>query len=174
MAPFRSNNPVLYHEFNKYDKALTMKMALTNKRNFIRGITWVSAIFLFIIGISLFMVLNIEPTDPIYLERAQEPTGVYIAVVVFLLLIYFLIIFLAFKVNVKPLLKDLKGNTKVIEQVNIKEKKYMPQNNTYHLYVQSVNRVSIEVSEQDYKKFQLGDEVNLEFTPNASIYLGYY
>lgn len=174
MTAFRSINPVFFHDFNKADKALTMRMALTNKRNFIRGISWVSIIYFFIIGIALFMVTNLESTDPLIVEEEKDSMNVYIGVIAGLLILYFFIIFSAYTINVKPLLKDLKGNVKAIELVSIREKKYMPQNNSYHLYVRSLNRASIEVTEKEFRQYELGDEINLEFTPHANIYLGYY
>ncbi len=170
----RTQNPTFFLDFNKADKALTMKMALTNKKNFKRGVFWVTVVFLLIITLGIIANAFIKPVDESYAPAEVISPTIYALIISSILVFYGLIIYIAYIVNVRPLLRDLHGNVKIIEQVLIQEKKYMPQNNTHHLYVKSALRLSIEVSAQDFQNYHLGDEINLEFTPNANIYLGYY
>lgn len=69
---------------------------------------------------------------------------------------------------------DLKEKTKVIESALITEKKYMALNNTWHFYTNSRVKYSIEVSEDDYHRFEVNDEINLEYAHNSLEYFGYH
>ena len=70
--------------------------------------------------------------------------------------------------------KDKVAKKKVIELTNIKQKKYMKLNNTYHFYLTSPNKYTIEVSPTDFEKWQLGDEVSIEYAQYSKEYFGYY
>jgi hypothetical protein len=70
--------------------------------------------------------------------------------------------------------RDLRRGTKTIERSRVIRKLYMPQTDTYFFYIDSPNRLSIEVSEYQYHAAGLGDEVNIEYTTVSKYYLGYY
>lgn len=69
---------------------------------------------------------------------------------------------------------DLRSNQKIIERTHITGKRYMPQTNSFHFYLDSPTRLSIEVSEPDYLALEEGDEVNIEYTSVSKMYLGYF
>jgi hypothetical protein len=69
---------------------------------------------------------------------------------------------------------DLKRKLKIAEQVTITEKKYMESNNSYHFYISSEVKYSIEVPEDSFNYFQINDEITIEYTKYAALYLGYY
>lgn len=62
----------------------------------------------------------------------------------------------------------------MIEKTHITEKKYMPQNDSYYFYLDSPTKLSIEVSQDDYRKLDIGDEINIEFGRYSKEYFGYY
>jgi len=74
----------------------------------------------------------------------------------------------------RKVVQDLRANEKIIERAHITGKRYMPQTNSYHFYLDSPTRLSIEVSEPDYKLLKEGDEVNIEYTTVSKMYLGYF
>lgn len=70
--------------------------------------------------------------------------------------------------------KDKTHKLKVVELSNIQQKKYMKLNNTYHFYLNSPNKYTIEVSPKDYKRYELGDEISIEYSQYAKEYFGYF
>ncbi len=79
-----------------------------------------------------------------------------------------------YRVNLRRLQADIRNRTKTIECAHVVKKLYMPQNNTYFLYLDSTNKLSIEVQESDYHRLVTGDEINIEFATNSRLYLGYF
>lgn len=69
---------------------------------------------------------------------------------------------------------DLRSNQKIIERAHITGKRFMPQTNSYHFYLDSPTRLTIEVSEPDYQLMKEGDEINIEYTTVSKVYLGYF
>lgn len=70
--------------------------------------------------------------------------------------------------------KDLRQKTKIIEHVTIQKKTYIPHNSSYHFYLDSIQKLSIEVSHSDFDSLQEGDEINIEYSKNAGVYFGYF
>lgn len=73
-----------------------------------------------------------------------------------------------------PYVQDLKLQEKVVETVLILEKKFMPQNNTYHFYINSEPTYSIEVDQDTFLYYHIQDAINIEYTRHSEIYLGYF
>jgi len=76
--------------------------------------------------------------------------------------------------HLHKLIKDLRQQTKTIEKVLITKKTFLPHNNTYHLYIDSVYRLSIQVEWWFFELRNEGDEINIEYSTNAKIYFGYF
>ena len=70
--------------------------------------------------------------------------------------------------------QDIRLQTKTIEISRITQKLYIERNNTYHFYLDSPSKLSIDVSERDFDRLREGDEVSIEFTTHAREYLGYF
>lgn len=85
-----------------------------------------------------------------------------------------LVIFLAYNRTLRRVQADIRKQTKTIENTRIVRKQYMPHNNKYYFYLDSPNKLSIEVKERDYLRFESGDELNIEYTTHAELYLGYF
>ena len=69
---------------------------------------------------------------------------------------------------------DLKHQQKMIESVEILQKKFMPQNQSFHFYIKSQIKLSIEVTQNDFLKFVEGDEINIEYSKYSKEYFGYF
>jgi hypothetical protein len=76
--------------------------------------------------------------------------------------------------NLRKISLDLRYKTKIIERALIKRKTFLPQNNTFHFYLNSFEKLSIEVDEEHFNELTEGDEVNIEYSSNAHIYFGYF
>jgi hypothetical protein len=81
---------------------------------------------------------------------------------------------ISYRINLRKIQNDIKRGTKTIEASTIVRKQFMPQNHTYYFYISSPNQLSIEVSRADFYRLNEGDEVNIEYTTNAHLYLGYF
>jgi hypothetical protein len=75
---------------------------------------------------------------------------------------------------VYPVKRDLHRQQKRIESCTITEKKHMALNNTWHFYINSMSKISIEVNSSDFDRFEVGDEINVEFAHQSGEYLGYF
>lgn len=76
--------------------------------------------------------------------------------------------------NVWPLRRDLKKGEKIVELSTIDRKVFMPQDGSYHLYLHSITRLSIEVDEAAYRMLRQGDEINILYAPHSKLHLGYF
>lgn len=83
-------------------------------------------------------------------------------------------IYWSYRLHLYKVQQDIKHGTKIIESVHITRKQYMPSTNTYYFYLSSPVKLSIEVSEEDYRSLDKDDEVNIEYTSYSQQYLGYF
>jgi hypothetical protein len=85
-----------------------------------------------------------------------------------------IISFFTYRRSLLDIRKDLNEKTKIVESSLITEKKFMPLNNTYHFYLDNAFKYSIEVSEDDFHRFEVNDEINIEYATYSKEYFGYY
>ncbi|GAA4455731.1 hypothetical protein [Rurimicrobium arvi] len=78
------------------------------------------------------------------------------------------------RTELSKIIKDMKQRVKVVERVMIEKKTFLPHNNTFHFYLNSATRLSIQVEEQDFMILNEGDEINIEYSRNAGVYFGYF
>lgn len=113
-------------------------------------------------------------------DDKQVPEGTYFSYSNYFLGVGFLLLFVAacayigYKRTLEKLQADLRHNAKIVERAHIIRRQYMRQNDTYYFYIDSPNQISIEVSAEDYRQWQEGDELNIEYTAHARLYLGYF
>ncbi len=98
----------------------------------------------------------------------------YFLGVLFLICFSAFILYISYYKDLRKMQSDLHHQTKTVEQTQITRKQYMPQNNMHYFYLASPTKLSIEVSANDYSAMELGDEVNIEYTTHAKLYLGYF
>jgi len=100
--------------------------------------------------------------------------GAYFLGVAFLLSFTGLCAWLAYRRSLQKVKADIRQMSKTVERTRITRKQYMPQNHTYYFYLDSPNKLSIEVSENDYHLLNDGDELNIEYSTHAKLYFGYF
>lgn len=83
-------------------------------------------------------------------------------------------VFVSYRRTLYKIEQDIRHRTKTIERTHITRKQFMPQNNTYYFYLNSPNKLSIEVKQEDFHAMQNGDELNIEYTTYSKFYLGYF
>jgi hypothetical protein len=93
---------------------------------------------------------------------------------IFMMLFVGFIAFVSYRVKLLAYHRDKIKKQKVVELTNIKQKKYMKLNDTYHFYLNSPTKYTIEVSPADFEKYQLGDEISIEYAQYSKEYFGYY
>lgn len=81
---------------------------------------------------------------------------------------------LSYKRHLRKIQMDIAERTKTVEISHITRKMFMPHNNTYHFYLDSPTRLSVEVSANDYSIHAEGDELNIEYATHSKLYLGYF
>jgi hypothetical protein len=79
-----------------------------------------------------------------------------------------------YRINLRKIQMDIKERTKTVEINHITRKLYVGTKNAYHFYTDSSVKLSIEVSAADYERMNEGDEVAMEYTTHAKLYLGYF
>ncbi len=115
-----------------------------------------------------------ESTDPEAVETARVSPSFFIIATILLMVIVTLVSILGYHQNVGKIFKDIKQKNKTIEQTVVSRKKYMPHNNTFHLFLQSASKLSIEVTEAEYSLYNKGDEINIEYASVSKYFLGYF
>lgn len=85
-----------------------------------------------------------------------------------------LIAYVSYREKLLAYHKDKVHRQKVVEYTNIRQKKYMKLNDTYHFYLTTPNKYTIEISPTDFVKYQLGDEISIEYAQYSKEYFGYF
>ncbi len=98
----------------------------------------------------------------------------YFSSVLFLLCFAGGAVYIAYSRTLKKVQSDVRHRTKTVERTHITRKQFMPHNNMYYFFLDSPNKVSIEVSQEDYYRLEKGDELNIEYTTYSKFYLGYF
>lgn len=99
---------------------------------------------------------------------------IYSAGLAFMLVFVGLIAWFSYNKKVKALYQDHKALIRIVEKTTITQKRAMGLNNTYHFYLDSPTLYTIEVSPEDYMRFELGDEVNIEYAKYSREFFGYF
>ncbi len=79
-----------------------------------------------------------------------------------------------FYVHLRKIIKDIQENSKTVAVTRIKRKTHITTNNTFYFYIDSIIKLSIEVSAEDFQQYNEGDDICIEYTTNAQKYLGYF
>ncbi|HQE11414.1 MAG TPA: hypothetical protein PLQ78_01560 [Flavipsychrobacter sp.] len=98
----------------------------------------------------------------------------YFIGVIFLLLLSTFALYWTYKKYLYKVQQDIHHASKIIKAAIITRKQYMPENNKYYFYLTNAIKLSIEVTDQDYRKWEVGEEIQIETTPYSKQYLGYH
>ncbi len=142
----------------------------------LRTLTIAFVVLPFGAGIVLESIRRFNDTRP-RLPDPDQSFGdkyAYFIGILFLLVLISLAAYISYVRTLKRLIADIRSGLKTIEQTTITKKMYMAHNNTCHFYTGSAFRLSIEVSREDYDRYEEGDEINIEYSKYAKVYFGYY
>lgn len=109
-------------------------------------------------------------------ERTETPLSpVFVLQVAAGMFLFFAIVLgLLYYFTILSLFREIKSGYKVVEQAFIVEKKYMSQTHSYHFYLSSRIKKSIEVNKKDYNFYDVNDEINIEYSPASYHFFGYH
>lgn len=82
--------------------------------------------------------------------------------------------YLTYRFDLRKVQKDIAHKTKTIEINHVTQKVYFPSKDAYYFYIDSLTKLSIEVSKADFGRMKEGDEVCIEYTTYSRQYLGYF
>lgn len=117
---------------------------------------------------------NIRSEHPPYETITVFSWENYLITVLCLVVLFLLSIWFSRNSELSKIRKDLRQKVKVVERVMIERKTFLPHNNTFHFYLNSREKLSIQVEEADFMLLQEGDEINIEYSKNAKVYFGYF
>lgn len=140
----------------------------------IRTLTVLCIVIPMLAGIIMESLKDPDPQYAIPAETADVPRYYYFIGMGALLILVGLGSYLSYVRTLKKLVLDLKEQTKMVEKTEIVRKQFMALTGTYHFYIQSPVRLSIEVNPDDYDRYQVGDEINIEYSSHALEYFGYF
>jgi hypothetical protein len=113
--------------------------------------------------------LNVSVQDAHPFSFLQYFTGVFI-----LLFSIGSCVYVSFFFTLRKVLLDICQRTKTVERCLLVRKQFMSSNNSYHCYINSSQKLSIEVSEDDYNQLNEGDEICITYSTHSKQYLGYH
>jgi hypothetical protein len=165
---------------NESELSFLKKKEEKEKRLFTRTVRNLSVLFIIIpccLGIIMESLKRSEDTPSMAAIREKEDPHVYLYYffgMLFLLLVVGIASFVSYNRTLKRLSKDIRIGKKTVEQTIVSRKMFIESNNTYHFYLNSTFRLSIEVSKEDYGNYAEGDEINIEYSSYSKNYFGYF
>jgi len=107
---------------------------------------------------------------------AENPFSLfyYFLAVFFLMFLSGIGLYWSYTQHLQKIQKDIASGTKTVEKTLITRKQFMPTAGTYHVYTESPVKISIEVTEEDYRSFHPGDTVFITYSTHSLQYFGYF
>lgn len=176
-----SSSAYIYQEpMNDSELSFLKEKEQKERRVFTRTVRNLSVLFIIVpccLGIIMeSLSRNADPPELAALRDREDPYvyQFYIFGMIFLLLIVGLGSYFSYTRTLKKLVKDIHNGQKTVEQTHIGRKHFVEANNTYHFYLKSTFRLSVEVSKEDFDAYLDGDEINIEYSTYSRIYFGYF
>lgn len=150
------------------------------RRMFIRTVRTLAIMFVIVpccLGIIMESLKRSKDTALMSALREREDPHVYLYYffgMLFLLLLVGVVSYVSYARTLKRVMKDIRTGNKTIEQTIIYRKAFVESNNTYHFFLRSPFKLSIEVSGDDYGHYNEGDEINIEYSTFSRNYFGYF
>ena len=165
---------------NDSERSFLIEKRDKEKAMFMRTIRTLSVIFIVLpccLGIIMESISRSNDSPAVLQLKEQEDPYYYLYYffgMLFLLLVVAIAGYYSYNKTLKRLEKDIRSGNKTVEQTEITRKLFMNNNNTYHFYLKSTFRLSIEVSKEEYEQYLEGDEINIEYSSCSGIYFGYF
>jgi len=83
-------------------------------------------------------------------------------------------VYVVFRNYLRRIQLDIKHKTKTISGHKILKKVVVTVKPAYHFYINSTEKLSIEVSQEDFGMYNEGDEIYVEFATYSREYFGYF
>lgn len=150
------------------------------KRMFFRTVRTITILFIVVpccLGIIMESIKRSSDSPEMARLREEEDPYVYLYYffgMLFLLLLVAVGSYVSYNRTLKQLQKDIYAGKKTVENTEISRKQFVNSNNTYHFFLKSTFRLSIEVSKEDYEAYEEGDEINIEYSTFSRVYFGYF
>lgn len=107
-------------------------------------------------------------------EEIEFHPKMSLSILITLLSLSTLSVYLPYRKNLQKLRRDTQRKLKTIEQLTISNKQFIPSSRTFYFYLPSKVKYTIEVSEEDYNQYQIGDEICIEYSKYGHHYFGYF
>ena len=122
-------------------------------------------------GILPFMIAFIFWVSSANIEFVIQ---IFFLLLISLVLFFIIVAFIYYFLQIFNKYRDALYKTKKIERCLILEKKQVAINNTFHFFIDSKVTYSIELPENEYYQYEVGDEINIEYSTYDKEYLGHY
>lgn len=162
------HNPYHLERMEEDELAFLERRYIQESKQFYLGMKWT---LLVMMVFPLFVVLFHQCMDK---KDGLSNREIWIYMQCGTLILYIFVFLGGYLRLLLPYVRDLKTQNKVVEQAMIIDKKFMPQNNSYHFYLNSQHCYSIEVSADIFESLQVQDEICVEYAGHTEIYLGYF
>ncbi len=126
-------------------------------------------------AIAMFIIIKLSPDT--FINRGEAPPNIFITSLQLMLLLVCVVgiaTYYSYHKTLRILIMDIKNGEKVIEPCAVIRKFHSKENDTYHVYITSVVRLSIKVTPDEYSRLDEGDKVNIAYSPNSKIFFGYF
>ena len=181
-AKIRMRAPAYTYEepMNESELSFLRQKEEKEKRMFTRTVRNLSVMFIIVpccLGIIMESIKRRQDTPDMAAFRDKQDPHVYLYYFIgmlFLLVLVAIGSYVSYNRTLKQLLRDIRLGNKTIEQTAIYRKQFVESNNTYHFFLRSTFKLSIEVSEEDYSNYDEGDEINIEYSTYSKNYFGYF
>ena len=128
-----------------------------------------------IAAIGMYVIIKASPDT--FVNRGEAPPNIILTSLQLMLLLFCVVgiaTYYSYHKTLRILIMDIKNGEKVIEPCAVIRKYHSKENNTYHVYITSVVRLSIEVTVDEYAQLDEGDKINIEYSPFSKIFFGYF
>lgn len=115
-----------------------------------------------------------QPDDILLLHEEAFPDYYFFLAALLMMLLIGIAGYISYRGSVGKLVLDCREKMKIIERTTISRKVFMKGVGSCHFYLNSGTKLSIEVQPKDFSFFEIGDEINIEYSRNAKEYFGYY
>jgi len=125
-------------------------------------------------AIGMFIIIKISPET--FIDRNEPPPNILVTCLKLMLLLLGVVAiatYYSYSHTLRKVIKDIGSGEKTIEPCEVIRKFYAKEINTYHVYITSVIRLSVEVTKSEYAKLNEGDKINLEYSSCSKIFFGY-
>lgn len=171
----------IYQEpMNEPELTFLMEKEQRERRIFLRTVRNLSVLFIVApccLGIFMEFITRSDLSPAMKAVREREEPYTYLMYflgMIVLLTLLGMASAYTYRRTLGRLMKDIRSGMKTVEQTRVDRKLHMESNGTYHFYLKSTFKLSVEVSREDFEAYEDGDEINIEYSTYSRVYFGYF